>query len=249
MILDHVTDQANESIGMMSSDKSVEQLQAMLNRYCLSITGSHWEADDLAQDTWLKAIGILLGSGHRNPEAFLLRIAKNTWIDQTRRKTVLARIEKLERCEAALPDSGSFEIETAFHALLIHLSPLQRTVFLLRDVFHYSIAEAAHLLQTSEGAVKAALHRARQSLEAVKDDLRTNILPVPEEESLKELLQALAAAYHAGDIATLVQLAARGDVEPVVAIGIVQNRMLQQLRSASHAVTRHASHNYTQMAA
>jgi RNA polymerase sigma-70 factor (ECF subfamily) len=124
-----------ENTGIGAGGKSLEHLQDVVNRYCLSLTGSSWDAEDLAQDTWLKAIETLKILGHTNPEAFLLRIAKNTWIDQSRRKTVLDRILKRERPKVTLPDNGPFEIETAFQALMKHLSPLQRTVFLLRDVF------------------------------------------------------------------------------------------------------------------
>ncbi|MBP1997085.1 RNA polymerase sigma factor [Paenibacillus eucommiae] len=228
MILNEVREMIENRFG----DESIEHLQAVVNRYCLSITGSIWDAEDLAQDTWLKAISTLndFGQknvfGHKNPEAYLLRIAKNTWIDQARRKNLFLKILKREQPEVALPENGSFEIETAFLALRKHLTPLQRTVFLLRDVFGYSIAEAADKLQTTEGAVKAALHRARLALDAVKDELEQSILPVPKEEGLKAFLRALAAAYQMGDIATLIELAQQDELEPAVVFGIAQNQVI-----------------------
>ncbi|NOU95834.1 sigma-70 family RNA polymerase sigma factor [Paenibacillus sp. LMG 31456] len=213
-------------------DKSLEQLQALVNRYCLSLTGSNWDAEDLAQDTWLKAIESLKSSGHTNPEAFLLRIAKNTWIDQTRRNNVLDRILKKDQPKATMPDNGPFEIEMAFQSLMKHLSPLQRTVFLLRDLFGFSIGETAILLNTTEGAVKAALHRARHALEAVKIDLEQGALPLPEEEDLRDFLRAIATAYQMGDVATLMELSLRGAAAPAVVIGIVQYKLLHSYRSS-----------------
>jgi RNA polymerase sigma factor (sigma-70 family) len=216
-----------ENTGIEADGKSLEQLQGVVYRYCLSLTGSKWDAEDLAQDTWLKAIGTLKGLGHTNPEAYLLRIAKNTWIDQARRKSVLTRIIKREQPKVTLPDNGTFEIETAFQALMKHLSPLQRTVFLLRDILGFSIGEAAEKLETTEGAVKAALHRARLSLEAVKVDLEKCELPLPEEKGMRAFLRAFAVAYEMGDITTLVLLSQRGEMEPTLVTGIVQNRLPQ----------------------
>src|SRR5690349_12705162 len=61
-------------------------LQAALFRYCLSLTGSVQDAEDLSQQMWMKTIRRLAEHGHANPEAFLLRVAKNGWIDECRRR-------------------------------------------------------------------------------------------------------------------------------------------------------------------
>jgi RNA polymerase sigma factor (sigma-70 family) len=219
-----------ENTEIEPSGKNLAQMQAVLNRYCLSLTRSNWDAEDLAQDTWLKALRVLKGLGHTNPEAFLLRIAKNTWIDQLRRKTVLAGALKRDLpdlLKVTPSDNGNFEIEAAFQALMKHLSPLQRTVFLLRDVFGYSISEAAAVLGTSDGAVKSALHRARHALEAVKSDIEKGDLPVPAEEGLKAFLRSIAAAYRMGDITRILELVQRDDIDPAAAIAIAQNRVIQ----------------------
>jgi RNA polymerase sigma-70 factor (ECF subfamily) len=220
-----------ETVAFEAYGSIVEQLQASLNRYCLSITGSSWDAEDLAQDTWLKAIATLRDCRHQNPEALLLRIAKNTWIDQSRRKNVWALIMRQQSPNVTLPDYGALVIESAFQALFRHLSPLQRTVFLLRDVCGYSIHEAARLLSTTEGAVKAALFRARHALGAVKKELEEGAAGAPSiagDEGLKSFLRTIAAAYQMGDIAALVELAQRDEVEPAMAIGIAQTRMLRK---------------------
>ncbi|XEC97283.1 RNA polymerase sigma factor [Paenibacillus tarimensis] len=222
-----IADSAKEA-GSRSDGRSLEKLQAVVHRYCLSLTGSSWDAEDLAQDTWLKAIGTLGGRGHANPEALLLRIARNKWIDESRRKAVFIKILEREQLPLNRPDNGTLEMEMVFQALNKHLSPLQQTVFLLRDVFRYSIEEAADILQTTKGAVKAALHRARLSLEAVRYDLEKETLPHPDDEGLKAYLHAMVSAYRLGDIATLVELMAQGEIEPAAVTGIVQNRVLQQ---------------------
>jgi RNA polymerase sigma factor (sigma-70 family) len=238
-----------DNVAIATDSQSLEQLQSVLKRYCLSLTESGWDAEDLTQDTWLKAIRMLKDAQPANLEAYLLRIAKNTWIDQSRRKTVLNRILKSEKSKVTMPDNGSFEIESAFHALMKHLSPLQRAVFLLRDVFGYSISEAAVMLNMTEGAVKAALHRARHSLAAVKEDIEKGSLALPEDEGLKTFLRILTAAYQIGDMAALVELVQRNELEPAMAIGILHNRRMQNSRSATRIDSSQTSTSFIQMAA
>jgi RNA polymerase sigma factor (sigma-70 family) len=224
----------NTTVG--AGDQGLERLQTVLHRYCLSITESHWDAEDLAQDTWLKAFSHLNSLRHSNLEAFLLRIAKNTWIDHLRRKKLVTRILIAGQPMAAMPDQGSFEIESALHVVVKHLPPLQRAVFLLRDVFGYSIAETADRLKTSEGAVKSALHRARQSLDSVKEDVEKGSIPLPEDEGLKTFLRILASAYQMGDLVTLIELVQRNQMEPSMAIGILHNRKLRHTLSSRRRI-------------
>ncbi|WP_226000104.1 sigma factor-like helix-turn-helix DNA-binding protein [Paenibacillus sp. BJ-4] len=136
-----------------------------------------------------------------------------------------------EQAKVIAPDHGSFEIELAFQSLLNHLSPLQRTVFLLRDVFGYSISETSDMLETTVGAVKVALHRARKSLGAVKEDLLKGELSLPESENSKTFLRAFTVAYQMEDIATLVMLSHQDVMEPDVVIGIVNHKLLRGLAS------------------
>ncbi|WP_223830791.1 RNA polymerase sigma factor [Paenibacillus polymyxa] len=210
--------------------ENLEELQAVLKRYCLSLTKSNWDAEELAQDTWIKALGKLNSFEHTNPKALLLRIAKNIWIDDIRRKAVYTRILNKEQAKVTVPDHGSFfEIEIALQSLMKHLSPLQRTVFLLRDVFGYSISETSDMLETTEGAVKVALHRARKSLGAVQEELLKGELSLPESENSKTFLRALAAAYQMGDIAAMVMLSHQDVMEPDAVIGIVNHKLHRSL--------------------
>lgn len=218
--------------------ENLEELQAVLKRYCLSLTKSNWDAEELAQDTWIKALGKLNSFEHTNTEALLLRIAKNTWIDDIRRKAVYTRILNREQAKVTVPDHGSFEIEIALQSLMKHLSPLQRTVFLLRDVFGYSIRETSDMLETTEGAVKVALHRARKSLGAVREDLLKGELSLPESENSKTFLRALTAAYQMGDIAAMVMLSNQDVVEADVMIGIVNHKLHRSLASVKQTDSR-----------
>ncbi|MEC0201963.1 RNA polymerase sigma factor [Paenibacillus lautus] len=194
-----------------SADLSVEEMNATLHRYCLSLTNSSWDSDDLVQDTWIKALEHMKQRSHVNPEALLLRIAKNTWIDRVRRDQTYKRIldEKLEHVlprEETSNEDSKLNIEFAFQWLLEHLSPLQRTVLLLREVYEYSVSETAVKLKTTEGAVKAALHRAHKVLQSLDPEEEELILTMPEEEEMTLNLRALAEAYQSGDVEAVVRL-------------------------------------------
>lgn len=71
--------------------RHLQELGKALQHYCLSLTRSRFDADDLAQETWAKALGYRKFTISPNPEALLLRIAKNTWIDASRRRGSLIR--------------------------------------------------------------------------------------------------------------------------------------------------------------
>lgn len=229
----------------VSNETRMEQLQTVLYRYCLSITCSPWDAEDLAQETWLKAFATSKLTSHNNHEALLLRIAKNTWIDQSRRKNVLNRILEREHMKVAAVDSNPIEAEKIFQVILKHQSPLQRAVFLLREVFGYSIKETGEILEMTEGAVKAAHHRARQTIGAIKHDLLEDALPLPQNEEMKAVLQALLNAYLSGDVARVVRLALADQISEDVATAFAQNKRL----AITNAKYRGAPYSTIQMAA
>ncbi|MEK4297271.1 RNA polymerase sigma factor [Paenibacillus sp. FSL R5-0914] len=253
------------SAGHEPDENHTTSLQMALKRYCLTLTQSPWEAEDLAQDTWVKALGYMKTSkhsklksdmndtsqmnnnsehtsrtnfssltNHPNPEALLLRIARNTWTDIMRRKATLSRVLVMDqpRTEEAA-EYGLFEIEAAFQALQKHLSPLQQAVFLLRDVFEHSGSEAAEILDTTEGAIKAALHRARQALPAVRQELlQSNGPSILQETELQIALNHLASAYEQGQIAELIELVlADESQETVMAVSSQSFQSVQPFQS------------------
>jgi RNA polymerase sigma-70 factor, ECF subfamily len=96
-------------------------------------------------------------------------------------------------------------ISIAFLSLLETLNPLERAVYLLADVFDYSHAEIAAMLQRSPEACRQTLRRARQSLAGRK---RANASA----QRHRELLASFVAACRQGDVDGLAQLLA-DDVE------------------------------------
>ncbi len=203
------------------------KLQGALERYCLSLTESRWEAEDLSQEAWLKVLDSSVGLKHDNPEALMLRVARNAWIDrarkQARRQRTMQAIRSAEE-PYALPDDSLIGIENAMLAIMKGLSPLQRAVFFMRDVYGYSAEESAARLGLTVGAVKAALHRARAALPAVRNAIRSGEL---QEEGLRDVLRALAHAYGGGDVDTLLALVQHNEADPAPAIGALQSRRIR----------------------
>ncbi|GMK44496.1 hypothetical protein PghCCS26_16240 [Paenibacillus glycanilyticus] len=216
----------------------LKRLQQVLGRYCLTLTKSRVEAEDLSQDTWIKVMDSAQLTEHANPEAYLLRIARNNWIDRVRRLSSHARMMESVRGSAVyhtMPDESRIGTEVVMQALMTFLSPLQRTVFLLRDVIGYSAQETALRLGLTPGAVKAALHRARAALPQVRQAVEAGSLPVPKDEGLRDVLRALAIAYEGGDIEAMLTLVQQGELEPGPAIAALQGK---RLRAASNQARR-----------
>ncbi|KUP23498.1 sigma-70 family RNA polymerase sigma factor [Paenibacillus sp. DMB5] len=230
-----------------AAEERLQPLDAALNRYCLALTRSVHEAEDLAQDTWTKALGYSGWSASPNQQALLLRIAKHTWIDSLRRKAALNRATErvIQPADAAAEQEplSLTELETAFHALLKYLPPLQLSVFLMRDVFGYPAQETADQLDTTEGAVKAALYRARQALAAVRMELTADGPARPEDSDFRRLLSALAEAYEQGQLPVMLELLRRENAAGItMAAGISTVRARHNtVRTAADRTGRYGS--------
>jgi RNA polymerase sigma-70 factor (ECF subfamily) len=88
-------------------------------------------------------------------------------------------------------------ISLAFLVLLESLTPLERAVFLLHEVFDYAHGEIAEVLGKDEAACRQLLHRARTSVKLRRPRF------APTREAHERLLQQFLAAVAAGDLAAL----------------------------------------------
>ncbi|MGG6312891.1 RNA polymerase sigma factor [Paenibacillus macerans] len=142
----------------------VQAHEGALRSYCRSLAGSAWEGDDLAQDTWLKIWSVMRNKGQEFhlTRTYLYQTARHAWIDRGRKKTLPVQPALVDELPQQHIDSAL--LWTAMETLVGQLAPIQRTALLLIDIMQYTAAEAAELVQSTEGAVKAALHRARVKL-------------------------------------------------------------------------------------
>ncbi|MFC4910930.1 RNA polymerase sigma factor SigJ [Actinomadura gamaensis] len=133
------------------------------------VLGRVADAEDVVQEAWLRW-SRAAGSGEVNdPEGFLITVTTRLAIDRLRR--VQARRESyvgewlpepLMTAEDVADDIVRAEsVSMALLVVLETLSPLERAVFVLRDVFSFSYAEIAKALEKSEPAVRQLAARAR----------------------------------------------------------------------------------------
>lgn len=181
-----------------------------LFRYCRKLTGDVWDAEDLVQDALVHGFAKLASVHHgiANPRAYMLRIASNLWIDRIRRRTSeaasLARAgaDPTHAVAAQAPAGDPIEmrdgVRDAATVLLRELPPQERAALVLKEAFDMSLSEIADVLQTSVGAVKAALHRGRGRLKEDTPSAR----PAP----ASEVVQRFVERYNARDLPGLLEL-------------------------------------------
>jgi len=130
--------------------------------------GSAVDAEDVLQETWLKWDRADRAEV-RDPRAYLVRVVTRTSLDRLR--TVARRREEyvgpwLPEPLLTSPDVAedlelADSLSTAMLLVLETLTPTERAVFLLRDVFDLGYGELAEAVGKSEAAVRQIAHRAR----------------------------------------------------------------------------------------
>jgi RNA polymerase sigma-70 factor (TIGR02957 family) len=173
------------------------------------ILGTATDAEDVVQDTWIK-----WSAADRSqvvePKAYLARIVSHLAMDrlrsaQYRRETYVGPWlpEPILTDHDAAADAETAEsVSMAMLVVLETLSPLERAVFVLKDVFGFSYAEIAEAIERSEPAVRQAAHRARGHVQ----DRRPRF---PHDHARKkDVTERFFAAATGGDINALMELLA-----------------------------------------
>jgi RNA polymerase sigma-70 factor, ECF subfamily len=189
-----------------------EQQRSLLFGIAYRMLGSGAEAEDVVQDAFLR----FQGAGHvENPRAFLSTTVSRLCLD--RLKSARARREQYigpwlpEPVITAAQDpcctpGHRLELEesvtTAFLLLLESLSPLERAVFLLHEVFDYDYREIAAMVGQKEDACRQHVHRARARLH----DERRRFQVEPQEG--QRIAESFVRAATTGDLAGLMRLVA-----------------------------------------
>lgn len=144
----------------------------VLLRVAHSLTRNHAEAEDLVQDTLVRAYRGISGFDGRHQRAWLLTILRNTHINRNRRRRPellrdpdMAADRMLsaasdERTDARIDDEIDGEIIGALESLD---EPFRRVVELV-DIDGLSYAEAAEVIAVPVGTVMSRLHRARSRI-------------------------------------------------------------------------------------
>ena len=143
-------------------EREQEALRSFLFALCC---GNKDEADDLAQDTLVKAY--LSSAGYQDKGKFrswLFKIAHNTFLNHKASEKTMESIDDA-KISSSLPlggdGEGSFE---DLYLALATLPPKERSTITLFYLTGYSIKEIAQITATSEDAVKKQLSRGRDKL-------------------------------------------------------------------------------------
>lgn len=152
--------------------KIYRQHYAAVYRYALSLTRDTHLAEDLAQETFVKAM-LSLDAGRDSMAAWLHVVCHNLWYDQCRRDKRLQFMSG-ESLEKLLIDTENPETAGAsgFLSRIDRLPPAMREAVIL--FYHSGLAteEIARVQHTTPGAVRTLLYRARIRLKTIWEDER-----------------------------------------------------------------------------
>jgi len=202
-----------------------ERHRRELHVHCYRMLGSFHEAEDLVQETYLRAWRRRESfQGGPLMRAWLYRIATNACLDalrQSKRRVAsmhsFAEVPWLEPYPDHLLDDvapteeqpdvkvvAKERIELSYLAVIQLLPPRQRAVLILRDVLDWSASETASALEMSVAAANSALQRARATLEERLPAREAVAAAASVDE--RELLEQLVAAHERADVAAAVAL-------------------------------------------
>ena len=197
-----------------------EELQPLLFSIAYRMVGSASEAEDIVQEAFLRFHReSSKGAEIESPKAWLSKVTTRLAINHVQS----ARVRRESYVGTWLPEplltdsesEGARHAETAdslsmaFLVLLENLGPIERAVFLLREVFVYGYDEIAAIVGKSEDNCRQIAVRARRQIEAKKPRFETS------RKKREELSRRFFDAVFAGDTEGLIQLLAAD----VVAVG------------------------------
>jgi RNA polymerase sigma-70 factor (TIGR02957 family) len=183
------------------------QYRPLMFSIAYRMTGSVSDAEDIVQEAFLRAAN---GAEAESPKAYLSAITTRLAIDHLRS----ARVRRESYVGTWLPEpllgdqapgpaelaETSDSLSMAFLVLLESLSPAERAVFLLREVFGYGYTEIAEVTGKTEPACRQTFARARRRIDEGRPRFETSRA---EGEELTSLF--LAVAHGGGDMAALIE--------------------------------------------
>jgi RNA polymerase sigma-70 factor (ECF subfamily) len=179
-----------------------DQYRNLLFAIAYRILGTATDAEDAVQEAWIRW-SAADRSDVADPKAYLARIVTNEALarlrEARRRREVYAGPwlpEPILTDQTADTDSVSM----AMLVVLETLSPLERAVFVLREVFDFSHAEIAEAVGRSEESVRQSAHRAREHVRARRPRFTA------ERSRQREVTDRFLAAATGGDVNALLEM-------------------------------------------
>jgi RNA polymerase sigma-70 factor (ECF subfamily) len=192
----------------------VEPYRRALEVHCYRMLGSPHDAEDVVQETLLRAWRSLERFERRSSvQTWLYRIATNACLDEVERRP--RRLETVEPYpDARLEDLASpvadpaaryalhEGMELAFLTAIQQLPGRQRAVLVLRDVLGWSAREVADLLNSTVAATNSALQRARATIDP---DVSAHAV-APRATAERELLRRYVDVWERADMEAFIEL-------------------------------------------
>ena len=191
-------------------DIDLDQLRPLMFSIAYRMTGSVGDAEDIVQDAVIRTYrAASQGTLVESPKAFVTTTTTRLAIDHLRS----ARVRRESYVGTWLPeplvtdpDPGPAEraemsdsLSLAFLVLLESLSPVERAVFLLREVFGYDYSEIAGITGKTEAACRQTFARARRRIDEGRPRFETS------RAEGEELTALFLAAADGGDMASLLE--------------------------------------------
>ncbi|MEQ7007702.1 RNA polymerase sigma-70 factor [Actinopolymorpha sp. B17G11] len=200
----------------MSRTEEFEELRPLMFSLAYRLLGSVAEVEDVMQEAWLRYQST--PTQPRSPKAFLSAVVTRISIDVLRS----ARVRREQYVGVWLPEplltdpyedparSAELADSVSMAALLLleRLTPLERAVFVLRDVFAYDYADVAVTVGRSEAACRQLLVRARRHMESGRPRFEAD------RRAREELAARFFGAFRNGDVDGLREVLA-ADVQLV----------------------------------
>jgi RNA polymerase sigma-70 factor (ECF subfamily) len=188
----------------VTTDEIFEAQRSHLFGVAYRMLGSRAEAEDVLQEAFLRWQAAPRDDV-RNAQAMLTTIVTRLCLDQLKS----AHARRVDYVGPWLPEPVRTHepvdvesISLAFLVILENLSPVERAVYLLTEVFAYSHAEVAQIVGKDDVACRQILRRARDHVAARRPRF------APSRERHEQLLRQFAVACNAGDLAGLERLLA-----------------------------------------
>ena len=186
-----------------------DQYRGLLFSIAYRMLGSVADAEDMLQETFIKWQG-LSDEEIRSPRSYLVTIMSRLCINQLQS----AKVQREEYVGVWLPEpivtdpgDGPFNlirvdesISMSFLVLLERLTPTERAVFLLREVFEYEHREIGQIIGQNEPNCRQILKRAKEHIRAMRPRFKIA------KETHNALLESFLKAISTGEMSSLVQL-------------------------------------------
>jgi RNA polymerase sigma-70 factor (ECF subfamily) len=200
----------------MNQGEAFEHYRVLLFSIAYRMTGSASDAEDLVQETYLR-YQASVDQEIVSLKAYLSTIITRLSLDYLKS----ARVAREQYFGVWLPEpiltlqDGEFiqdsleqqeALSLAFLRLLESLSPPERAVFLLHEIFHYPFTEIGTMLEKSTANCRQIFHRAKQALQ----DGRSRFEPEPQRQ--RQLVLGFLSASQAGNMEALTSLLAQDAV-------------------------------------